>query len=405
MNLFKNLSIIITIYYLKMEKKIYFKSPYNFVQSKTNSIDRIFFLDNFRSFLIILVVLFHASLAYIVNADVWFIFNPQKSIIFDVYAFLFDRTIMPMLFFISGYFALSSILKRGTASFLKKRFVKLGIPFIIGIFIVNPFSMYIINLYNNKISNNFFNYWFSNYLTNIPFTLHLWFLVSLLIIIILFSITFKFKKSIFKIKSKSNFSSKFLLIFAFLIGLALFIINLFISDLEWAGIGGFIIVQPLRFVLYISYFFFGVFAFRNKFFSKYNTSNKFLFITMVTIILAVLYTLFYYFFHKDFSDFLFLKYINGLLWSFICLCSLMMMIKLFHKRFNFSSKFGQKLSANSYAIYIFHYPFVIYLQYILINWSISPIIKFILVIAVSISITYIICEYLLHRIPIIKKFF
>lgn len=387
-----------------MEKDTDLKIRYNKVQLPTNILNRVFFLDYFRSFLIILVVLFHASLAYIVNVDdIWFIINPQKNIIFDVYAFLFDKTVMPMLFFISGYFALSSILKRNTLSFLKRRFVRLGIPLVIGLYLGNPFSTYIINLLNNKISSNFFNYYFCNYLTNIPFTLHLWFLVSLIIIIILFSIIFTFKKKMFKTNKKTNLSYKYLIFFVLFIGLVLFIENFFISDLNWVGIEGFLITQPSRFVIYISYFFLGVFAFRNKIFSKHSQSNNFLLIIVTTSVLAVLYMLFYNFYHADFSNYLHLRFLDAFLWSFLGLFSLLSLIKLFQKRFNYASKYGIKLSSNSYAIFIFHYPFVLTLQYILINWSISPFVKYIIVVVISISITYLISEYLLHRIPIIKN--
>lgn len=369
---------------------------YNDIQSKTYSLNRIFFLDHLRAFLVILVVFLHSAMAYIVNADnLWYFYDSQRNIIFDVYVFLFDRTVMPIFFFISGYFALSSILKSNTISFLKRKFVRLGIPLIIGIFILNPVSRFIINTYDNKIPNN--------YLTNIPYTLHLWFLTSLLIIIILFSIIFTFNKRIFKPIYRKNYSSKFLFLFAILIGVSLFLVNLFFNDLKWIGFGGFIITQPFRFVLYISYFFLGVFALKNKIFSKNNPSNNFLFIFATTTIFAIFSILFYNFYHTDISKFLHLKFIYALLWSVFSLSSLITIIKLFQKRYNYSSKYGKKLSINSYAIYIFHYPFVIYLQYILIYWSISPIIKFLIVVVTSISITYLISEYLLFRIPVLKK--
>jgi len=216
-----------------MKKNIDYRSHNIVIQSATNNLNHIFFLDYFRTFLVILVVLLHAAMAYIVNANnLWFFMDSQRNIIFDVYVFLFDKTVMPMFFFISGYFALSSILKSNIISFLKRKFVRLGIPLIIGIFIVNPFPIYISNLYNNRISTNFIDYWFNDYLKNIPFTLHLWFLGSLLIIMTLFSIIFAFKKRIFKTNHKTNLSTKFLLFFAIIIGLSLFTVNIFCEPLR-----------------------------------------------------------------------------------------------------------------------------------------------------------------------------
>jgi surface polysaccharide O-acyltransferase-like enzyme len=387
-----------------MEKDINKKSLENKISSQTNKINRIFFLDNFRTFLIILVVLFHSSLAYIVNAnDIWFIVNPEKLIIFDVYAYLFDISVMSMLFFISGYFALSSILRGSTVSFLKKKFIRLGIPLIIGIYFVNPFSAYVIDLYKGNISGDFFNYYIYDYITNIPYTFQLWFLITLIIIIIIFSIVYYFGNNNFKPKNNGSLSIKFLLFFPLLIGLGLFIEHFFISDLYWAGIDGFEIFQPSRLILYISYFFLGVYVYKNCIIPKGLKSNKLLLIFLFTSILALLSIIFYHFFHSELLNYLHLRIINALLWSFLGLFSFLTFVIFFKRKFNYSSKYCKRLSANSYSIFILHYPFVLTMQYLLLNWQITPVIKFLIVVIISFSSSYLISEYIIHRIPIIKK--
>ena len=70
--------------------------------------NRIFFLDNLRTFMIFLVVLVHAGLVYEKSgfpASWWIVFDPSTSDLPGLLFFILDIFIMPTLFFISGFFA------------------------------------------------------------------------------------------------------------------------------------------------------------------------------------------------------------------------------------------------------------------------------------------------------------
>lgn len=64
---------------------------------------RMYFLDNLRSFIIMLMVVFHGALAYMVYApEWWYVVDHQKNLFFDLFVVFADNFIMPIMFFISG---------------------------------------------------------------------------------------------------------------------------------------------------------------------------------------------------------------------------------------------------------------------------------------------------------------
>ncbi len=70
--------------------------------------NRLFFLDNLRTFIIFLVVFFHAGWVYeksgILSA-VWIVDDPSKNDLAGILNLIMDMFMMPTMFFISGYFA------------------------------------------------------------------------------------------------------------------------------------------------------------------------------------------------------------------------------------------------------------------------------------------------------------
>ena len=72
---------------------------------------------------------------------------------------------MPLLFFIAGYFAIPSLDRRGAKYFLKNKVIRLGIPYLIGVMIVSstmPFIRCHIRSYDgNSTVPGYGEYWLS----------------------------------------------------------------------------------------------------------------------------------------------------------------------------------------------------------------------------------------------------
>jgi peptidoglycan/LPS O-acetylase OafA/YrhL len=101
---------------------------------------RLYFLDNLRTFLIFLVVLFHAGVVYDksgMGASWWVVVDPSDSDLPGLMNLMLDIVIMPTIFFVSGFFAPVSS-KKGLWRFLKTRFRRLMVPWALAVFTLIP---------------------------------------------------------------------------------------------------------------------------------------------------------------------------------------------------------------------------------------------------------------------------
>src|SRR6218665_1418439 len=104
------------------------------------SLNRNLWVDYLRSALTVLVVAHHASLAYTTFAQfdkeayirsTHPIVDKQRWIGLDIFENFNDVFFMSLMFLIGGLFLMKSIDKKGTSIFIKDRFYRLFIPFII----------------------------------------------------------------------------------------------------------------------------------------------------------------------------------------------------------------------------------------------------------------------------------
>jgi hypothetical protein len=112
---------------------------------------RVAWLDYLRGFITVLVVAHHSSLAYTTFAS----FNKQAYILsthpvvdtirwkgLDIFEDFNDVFFMSLMFFISGIFVLPALKRKGSRAFLRDRFYRLFIPFIIGVTLLMPLAYY-----------------------------------------------------------------------------------------------------------------------------------------------------------------------------------------------------------------------------------------------------------------------
>jgi glucans biosynthesis protein C len=79
---------------------------------------------------------------------------------------LLDVPIMPILFFLAGYFALRSLQKRGTWLFLKDKLVRIGIPWIFGALFLAPLITYMI-YFSRGMPTSFLEFWRTDFWTKL----------------------------------------------------------------------------------------------------------------------------------------------------------------------------------------------------------------------------------------------
>jgi peptidoglycan/LPS O-acetylase OafA/YrhL len=114
-------------------------------------------LKDLRGLLLLLILAFHSFSAYIVTQpavqppfdqapDLWRSSSPildnERWIGFDLFGGCQFIYLMQFMFFLSGLFVWSSLQHRGWKEFLAHRFVRLGIPFVVGVYLLMPIAFY-----------------------------------------------------------------------------------------------------------------------------------------------------------------------------------------------------------------------------------------------------------------------
>ena len=103
--------------------------------------ERLWFLDNLRTFMILLVVLFHAAGVYEnsgIWATFWLVVDPATSPVAGLLVVVFDIFVMSPLFFVSGYLAQISLGTKSPFTFIVARFRRLIIPWVIAVITLIP---------------------------------------------------------------------------------------------------------------------------------------------------------------------------------------------------------------------------------------------------------------------------
>src|SRR6516162_4015013 len=113
-------------------------------------------LSNLRGFAIVMVVAFHSCIAYLNSQpdaalpfDVppygWRanpIVDSARWLGFDLFCAFQYIYLMQLLFFLSGLFVWPSLSRKGGGKFLYDRFLRLGVPFAIGLYVLMPVAYY-----------------------------------------------------------------------------------------------------------------------------------------------------------------------------------------------------------------------------------------------------------------------
>lgn len=110
---------------------------------------RLLYLDQIKAVIVGLVIALHVPVAFFPTG--WSgVRIPIEGMVgagfigfFNWYIYAINSFIMPMMFLISGYFVPRSVRKKGVMQYLKNRLIRLGIPFVIGLFIINNMSLLI----------------------------------------------------------------------------------------------------------------------------------------------------------------------------------------------------------------------------------------------------------------------
>lgn len=153
-------------------------------------------LRNLRGVLILLILSFHSFSAYIVSQpahplafdlahyDDWRAFpiiDNERWIGFDLFCAFQFLYLMQLMFFLSGLFVWPSLLQKGWKAFLGQRILRLGVPFMLGTYLLMPVAYYPVYRVTavDPSWSSFWSHWTALPVTPSGPMWFLWFLIAL----------------------------------------------------------------------------------------------------------------------------------------------------------------------------------------------------------------------------------
>jgi peptidoglycan/LPS O-acetylase OafA/YrhL len=233
-------------------------------------------INNLRGYAILMVLAFHSFIAYlgsqtetpprpfdsaayewaakpIIDRDGWFGFD-----LFCAYQYLY---LMQLMFFLSGLFVWSSLARKGARTFLYDRVLRLGVPFVFGVYLLMPVAYY--PVYRLAAADPGWAAFWSR-LNALPFwpTGPMWFLWFLLALNIaaaaLFWLAPRTGEFLGRLSAAAGaHPGRFFIALTAASGLAYVPLAAMFAPWQWAQVGPFAF-QPSFFLQYVIYFFAGL---------------------------------------------------------------------------------------------------------------------------------------------------
>ncbi len=120
-----------------------------------------------------MIFLFHSSRPFVIFPS-WHIMNPTPDLGFTLFDTFVSGWIMPLFFAVSGIAVYSSLAKRSATQFVRDRFMRLMIPFLlVGLLVVLPVNVYYDAVFHRYFTGDFLSFYIGPYFTKaFPFDLN-----------------------------------------------------------------------------------------------------------------------------------------------------------------------------------------------------------------------------------------
>jgi surface polysaccharide O-acyltransferase-like enzyme len=378
--------------------------------------ERIVPLDRARTFITLLVVLHHSvvNYTYFGNGD------RMRWLGFDLVVLFNDSFFMACMFFISGLFVHDSLARRGPGNFLASRAWRLGVPFTISILMVTPIAYYPSFLRYHLPGTtdfNFFHFWWHT-LTIGPWPSgSAWFLWVLLAFGGLAALLRAAAPRVIEGLGQLIYASRdrpMALFVAFLIFSTIVYLpmHLIFGDSSWLEPGHYPFpIQTSRILLYAGYFLTGVgvgavslrsgmLAENGALAERWTVWPAFAFAFYGAILLLV------YAHHNWLADFnsppLWWHAAYGLAFAMFSGAMTFTVPAVFLRFARSSLWLLDAMQPSAYGIYLLHFIFLIWLQYMVYDPAFPAFVKFAIVFAGTLSMSWVL-TLLLRKIPVVAR--
>jgi glucan biosynthesis protein C len=371
---------------------------------------RLVFLDNLKILFAILVVFQHTRVTYGMTGS-WYYIESAPLDAFSIVFFyivtsfggMFQSSLLGLFFLMGGYFTPISYDRKGARSFWKERLLRLGVPLLLYIFIINPiimYSLFFFGLYAHPLPSDIIGF--------LTYFGPMWFLVVLLLFTAVYTIYRQLTKSrVFQNQIHKKYSIpkyRYLLLLAICLGIITFFIRI-LSPIDQYPYG-----IPLANILqYILMFSVGIIAVRYNWVQKMTKYHVkiWLFTIVITILAFGLYFFLILGVNANFSVLLGGFTIPALLFAILdnilCMGMIFVLIKGFYAKFNKQGKILRNLAPSAFNIYLIHAPILVLVAVAFSSLPLIPVIKLAIVFPLTVLVCYLLSHFILEKIHLKNK--
>jgi glucan biosynthesis protein C len=385
--------------------------------------NRAVWLDYLRAFVTVLVVAHHSSLAYTTfasfnkqayNASTHPIVDTVRSFGLDIFEDFNDVFFMALMFLISGIFVLPALARKGPQTFIRDRFFRLFIPFVIAVTFLMPLAY----LCSWHLAHG--NYDLKAFLVDFITVEHWppgppWFIGALFFFNLIVAAGYhRWQPTLDKAASSlANLADRptYTWIGWWLLTIILFFpLVLLFGGSAWIGFGPFAI-QLSRILLYFGYFVLGMLLgaagtqkgllAKDSGFMRKAPLWALLCLLAYTALKIVGPPIGALADHGRITE-IQARLLYRPVWAISCAASSIAFLAVFRRLIHHARKTWDSLAANAYGIYLVHYIFVLWCQFLLLPVQLPAMIKFVLTVICALLLSWLLTAQA-RKIGIIRK--
>lgn len=375
---------------------------------------RFHYLDAVRAFALILGIFYHGALSFMPWAAVWAVQDVSTHNSVSAFIVVCHSFRLELFFLIAGLFSAMTLERRSLPDFVKSRLIRIGIPFVVGWFLLKPWisAVWIAGWESMRGEIHFWNTLKMGFMSiiNAPGKLlvesHLWFLYYLLLITGIVLLTRIVVNSIPKLQSWGNkltsLAAKYLLgtywgiaILSLLTAIALWNMNGWGVDTPDRSLVPHIPVL----LVYLGCFGSGWILWKTQRIHQLPDSI-WIFGIQALISLAIVLGLSSIQSDVSHPSYQIAKIAYSVGYAFLMWSLVFLTLKLFRALFKTENRWVRFVADSSYWMYLIHLPIVVALQILVAEWPLSWIIKWPFITSVTIAISIITYDLFVRSTPV-----
>ncbi len=330
---------------------------------------RLYFVQWLRVFLITLVIAHHAGQPYGPTGGAWPVSDsvpgaPWLGPFFGVNAAFF----MGFFFLIAGYFTPGSYDRKGGAVFVRDRLIRLGIPLAFVVFAVFPVLIWLWN----RPEAGFFAYYVGDYIGHWQIEMgHLWFVAHLLVYSLIYALWRSWRPG--RVAKAPPPGDLAVVLYVLALAVVGFAVRFPFPQDRWVNVLWLVPAEVAHVPQYVSLFVIGTIAGRGRWFEKIRWGVgarwfavgvvAFLSMAMVPTLLPAV----------PFGN------IWGFVEAFVCVGMILGLTVLFRALCSRGGRLLSALEGNVYGVYIVHWFIVIAIQVAILRLTVTATEKFLIV--------------------------